>query len=201
MVKASEGPGPGSSPRHSWLHGAPGSPKSRWCGHNCGPQPLGAAPDGVRLEVCTPGLKVPPAEGSAAQKSSPPPGEGLAVPSENASRVLPRALWKTLPASAADMASEFLASPEYTAWEGTTRRHTATPRGRSWLARGGALSSRRGRRGSTARGAASAAWAGWPLERALWDRLGRLAGGGPWSGTRLGLEPLCLGLGWGTSLA
>lgn len=145
-------------------------------------------------------LKVPPAEGSAALKSSPPPREGLAVPSENASRVLPRALWKTLPASAADMASELLASPEYKAWEGATRRHTATPRGRSWLARGGTLRSRRGRRGSAARGAASAAWAGWPLERPLWDRLERLASGGPSSGARLGLERLCLGSSWGTSL-
>lgn len=171
------------SPQRPWK---PSEPAAR----HCGPRPPGAAPGGVRLEVRAHGRKVPPAKGSAALKSPPPPhtppppfpGEGLGVPAENASRVLPWALWKTPPASSADMMSEFLASPECTVWEGETRLHTAKRPGLAWLARGGALCSgrggRAGRRGSAAQGASSAAWAGQKRERPFWDRLGCLASGG-----------------------
>lgn len=91
----------------------------------------------------------------------PSPGERPLVPEGNASRVLPLARRKTPPASAADMTREFLASPEYTVWEGAAGQHTAQPPSLSCPARGGALCSRRGGRagawGSAARGAASAA--------------------------------------------
>ena len=91
----------------------------------------------------------------------PSPGERPAVPEGNASRVLPRALRKTPPASAADMASEFPASPEYPGWEAAAPRGTAQPPGPWCPAGGGALCSVRGGRavalGSAARGAASAA--------------------------------------------
>lgn len=53
---------------------------------------------------CTSQPNVPFAECSAALK---PPTPQQEVPEEKASRVLPRALWKTPPASAADMASEY----------------------------------------------------------------------------------------------
>ena len=53
---------------------------------------------------CTSQPNVPLAECSAALK---PPTPQQEVPEEKASRVLPRALWKTPPASAADMASEY----------------------------------------------------------------------------------------------
>lgn len=75
-----------------------------------GPPALCATQEGVRMEVSAGDRKVPLAEGSAALESPPPPPSqamSQAVPAENASRVLPRALWKTSAASTADMASDW----------------------------------------------------------------------------------------------
>ena len=153
------------------------------------PAPTGD-PYGIRLEECAPRLKVPPAKGSAALKSSSPQ-----VPAENASRVLPRALWKTPPTSAADMASEFLASIERTAWEEVAQLHTTQPpaQGRPHLLLGAGPAG--GIAGLDCSGAASVAWAGRKLERPLWDRLRRLASGDPHCAAQLRTR-VSLGSGW-----
>lgn len=81
----------------------------------------------------------------------PSPGVRPAVPEAKASRVLSRALRKTSPASAADMASEFLALPEYTLWEGTAGFYTTQPLGRVCPSRGGVLGSGRAGLGRSGR--------------------------------------------------
>lgn len=111
--------------------------------------------------VCNPqrspaGSARPRPEGSAALQS---PVPGLQeVPEENASRVLPRALRKTSPASAADMASDFQALPGHVLWEEEATLHRQA-------ARSGTVSGTRpqfldGPAGRSCSGAASTAWAG-----------------------------------------
>lgn len=84
----------------------PGSPARGRYGRYRGPQPRVQAlkgSGGRRAQAA----QVPPAGGRfRSPEVIPSPGAGRAVPEGNASRVLPRALWKTPLASAVDMASE-----------------------------------------------------------------------------------------------
>lgn len=59
------------------------------------------------MEVSARDRKVPRAEGSGSEVPPSQAKSQAVVPEENASRVLPLALWKTSAASAADMASDW----------------------------------------------------------------------------------------------
>lgn len=122
----------------------------------------------------------------------PSPGERPAVPEGNASRVLPRALRKTPPASAADMASEFPASPEYPGWEAAARHGTAQPNHRARGAPLGAAPFAQCGAGGRLRGAPPL---GAPL--VLPERGGSVSGpsGIDWGAWRVGaprLRPACM---------
>lgn len=107
----------------------------------------------------------------------PSPSDRPAVPERNASRVLPLARRKTPPASAADMASEFLPPVERSGWtpHGPTAGPVLPPLGAAPSAQGGAAGPARGarplgaplvlpERGGSVSGPSGIDWGAWPVE-------------------------------------